>query len=72
MIAKAIMDSCYNAVYVNTLCIIFLFRTKQILNSMARILERGITLIRPYSGNKSDEKTSLFFLAVFEMKYTGQ
>ena len=37
---------------------------------MVRILERGITLVHP-SGNKSDEKTCLFFLAVFEMKYTG-
>ena len=72
MIAKVILDSCYNAVYFNISCAIFLFRTKQILNTMARILERGITLIRPYFGNKSDEKTSLFFLAVFEMKYTGQ
>ena len=39
---------------------------------MACILKRGITLMHPYSGNKSDEKTCLFFLAVFEMKYTGE
>ena len=42
------------------------------MNSKVRILERGISLIRPYSRNKSDTKTCLFFLAIFEMEYEGK
>ena len=41
------------------------------LFTMARILERGITLIQPHSGNKSDKKDHWLFCFlsfVFEQK----
>ena len=38
------------------------------LDTMARILERGITLFHPYSRNKSDEKDKFICHVVFEMQ----
>ena len=38
------------------------------LNTMARILERGITLVHPYSRNKSDQKDKFIFLVGFEIE----
>ena len=33
---------------------------------MARILGRGITLVYPYSGNKSDYKDTVYFSCCFQ------
>ena len=47
----------------------YVWNMEEHLNSMACIFERGITLIHPYSRNKSDQKDKFFenFLVVFEI-----
>ena len=46
--------------------LLFFFSEIQTEETMARILERGITLFHPYSRNKSDYADLIYFLVVFE------
>ena len=45
---------------------IFLNQRLSLIVTMARILESGITLVHPYSRNKSHKQDCLFFLLAFK------
>ena len=38
----------------------------------APILESGITLVHPYSRNKSDKRDCLFYILIFNSWYLGK